>query len=168
MKAKATVGLLAVAVMLTATLHGDDAKKKVNLKGVKCAMNLKGPAKNTAASSVAFKGGKVYFCCGNCPKAFTKGLKDSKKKGQLVANANWQLVATKQAKATGKCPLAGRPINPKQTTKVNGVSVAFCCPGCKGKVAKEKDAKKQIALVFGNEKKFKASFKTPADKKKKA
>ena len=165
MKTRTLCAFIAVMFLATATLKGDQASK-TNLEGVKCAMNLKGPAKNVTGSSIAYKGGQLFFCCANCPKAFAAGLKDDAKKGQLMAQGNWQLVATKQAKVTGKCPISGRPVNAEQTAKVNGVEVGFCCPNCKGKVAGEADAKKQVALVFA-EKPFKLAYALPAKEKAK-
>ena len=55
----ASVAVLAMTVF---------AAEEVKLDGIKCVMNPKAAAK--AASSVDYKGGKVYFCCDNCPKKF--------------------------------------------------------------------------------------------------
>ena len=49
-----------------------------------------------------------------------------------------------------------------QKVDINGVSVAFCCPGCKGKVEKAAD---KVALVFGDAA-FAKGFKVGAKKKK--
>ena len=59
MKARLFMSVAAVAILVTASV----AAPKLNLKGVKCVMNAKAAAK--AKSSADFKGGKVYFCCGN-------------------------------------------------------------------------------------------------------
>jgi YHS domain-containing protein len=99
-------------------------------------------------ASVDYKDGKVYFCCENCPKAFAK---DTKK---FAAKANFQLVATEQAKQV-KCPIAGRDINEAQSVEVNGVKVAFCCGNCKGKAAKAED---KVALIFSDDN-FKKGYK---------
>jgi len=89
-----------------------------------------------------YKGGKVYFCCGNCPGAFTKDT------AKYATKANHQLAATGQA-TQGKCPLSGGPLNADKTVDVGGVKVTFCCEKCQGKVA---DAKgdDQAALVFSD------------------
>lgn len=134
MKIRAVVGVLSVAFLAIAAYAADEVK----LEGVKCVMAAKNPAK--ADNSVDYKGGKIYFCCGNCPKKF-----DAEK--NAVA-ANKQLIQTKQAKQV-KCPISGQAINPEHTTKVGGVEVAFCCPNCKGKVAKA-EGDDQATLVFSN------------------
>ena len=142
------VGALSVAFLTVAAFAAD----AVNLEGVKCIMNPKAPAK--ADKSVDYKGGKVYFCCGNCPKKF-----DAEK--NAVA-ANQQLVATKQAKQS-KCPISGQPINPEHKISVNGAEVAFCCPNCKGK-AEKASAEDQAKMLFSNEAFDKAGFKVSAAK----
>lgn len=91
---------------------------------------------------VDYKGGKVYFCCANCPKAFEKDT------AKYATKANQQLVATGQA-TQGKCPLSGGPLNADKTVEVGGVKVTFCCEKCQGKVAEAKgDA--QAELVFSD------------------
>ena len=96
-----------------------------------------------------YKGGKVYFCCGNCPGAFAKDT------AKFATKANQQLIATGQAKQV-KCPLSGGKLNPEATVTVGDVKVGFCCNKCQGKVA---DAKgdEQTALVFSDEA-FKKGF----------
>ena len=58
-----------------------------------------------ATKTVEFNGGKVAFCCENCPKAFNA---DSAK---FAAKANLQLVQSGQLKQV-KCPLTGKPTAP--------------------------------------------------------
>ena len=152
MKARG-IALLAMVALLVAGVAVAE-KKEVNLKGAKCPISGK-PAKNIDGSSVAYKGGKVYLCCAGCPTAFKK---DTKK---FAAKANFQLYATKQAKAV-KCALTGRDLNATQTVKIDGQDVAFCCGGCKGKVSKAAD---KVALVFGDAA-FAKGFKVGAKKKK--
>ena len=135
MKTRALVSL-AVAALLTATIY---AAEKVDLKGIKCPVSGK-PADED--HSVSYKGAKVYFCCGNCPKAFEK---DSAK---FATKANLQLAATGQAKQV-KCPLSGQDLNDSTAIDVGGVDVAFCCEKCQGKVKKATGDEK-IALVFSD------------------
>jgi YHS domain-containing protein len=127
--------------------------EEVDVKGVKCLMNPKADAK--ADKSVDYKGGKVYFCCDNCPKAFAKDT------AKHAAKANMQLVSTKQAKQE-KCPLSGGATKADKTAKVGGVEVAFCCENCQGKVAKA-SADEAVELVF-NDKAFDKGFKVTAKK----
>jgi len=93
--------------------------------------------------TVDYKGGKVYFCCANCPKAFEKDT------AKYATKANQQLVATGQATQT-KCPISGAALNADKTVEVGGVKVTFCCEKCQGKVAAATgDA--QAELVFSDE-----------------
>ena len=68
MLARLTLGLAVVAFLVSVTVYAAD---EVKLEGVKCFVNPKAPAK--AANSVDYKGGKVFFCCMNCPKARSAG-----------------------------------------------------------------------------------------------
>src|SRR5262245_56337623 len=73
------------------------------------------PVANTKAAkedkSADYKGGKVYFCCGNCPEAFKKD------EAKFSTRANMQLVQTGQAKQA-KCPLSGGDLNADTKIKV--------------------------------------------------
>ncbi len=103
--------------------------------------------------SVAYKGGKVYFCCENCPKAFEKDT------AKYATKANHQLAATGQAKQA-TCPISGAKLNPEKTSKVGGVDVQFCCEKCQAKVAEAKgDA--QVDMVFAEAPFAKAGFAVP-------
>ena len=107
-------------------------------KDAKCPVSGKGcnPDK-----SVAFDGGKVWFCCGNCEAAFGK---DSAK---FAAKAHQQMVSTGQLVQKG-CPFSGGAVKEGTQVDVGGVEVGFCCNNCKGKVEKATgDA--QVELVFG-------------------
>ena len=143
-----TICISSVALLALTVIAADDVK----LEGVKCIINAKGAAK--AETGVDYKGGKVFFCCMNCPKKF-----DATK--NAVA-ANHQLVATKQAKQE-KCPITGRALNDEQKVTVNGAEVTFCCPNCKGKVAKA-TGEDQLKMVFSNEAFEKAGYKVAAKK----
>lgn len=140
MKARSLLVATASVAILAVSLY---AAEKIELKGIKCANNLKGPAKDVAGSSRDHRGGKVYFCCSNCPKAFDKKIED--KDAVADAKANSQLIATKQAKQT-KCVFTGGPLKTKLT--VAGATVQFCCNNCKGKAEKMKGDDQLVAL-FG-------------------
>jgi len=134
----------AFGLLLTAVVADE-----VKLDGIKCIV-----AKDKAAKSdksVDYKDGKVYFCCGNCPKAFEK---DQKK---FATAANTQLVATGQAKQH-KCPLSGSDLNKDTEITVAGAKVQFCCNMCKGKVEKAK-GDEQAEMVFSDKAFEKAGFK---------
>lgn len=121
-------------------------EKKDPLAGIKCPISGKQVVKEGVAE---YNGGKVYFCCTNCPKAFANNTE------KYSAKANHQLFATGQFEQA-KCPLAGRKLNPATKVSVAGVNVAFCCKNCQGKVAKA-EGDEQINLVFNNEA-FKKGF----------
>ena len=149
MKARFLVAAAASVAILSVSLY---AAEKIDLKGIKCANNLKGAAKNIDGSSREHRGGKVYFCCTNCPKAFDKKIKAKDKVAD--AKANSQLVATKQAKQA-KCPFTGGPLKTKLT--VAGAQIQFCCNNCKGKASKlEGDG--QLVALFGDKAFKKAGF----------
>jgi YHS domain-containing protein len=121
----------------------------VKLDGVKCIVAAKNAAK--ADKTRDYKGGKVFFCCDNCPKKFDEDTK------AFASKANAQLVQTGQAKQA-KCPLTGGDLNKETEITVAGAKVQFCCNMCKGKVEKaEGDA--QLDLVFSDKAFEKAGFK---------
>ena len=141
----------ALCLMLVAGfVVAEEAKKEAAKFDQKC------PVSGAAAKedkTVDYKGGKVYFCCENCPKAFAKDT------AKFATKANHQLVATGQAKQA-KCPISGAKLNAEKTVKVGGVEVQFCCEKCQGKVAAaEGDA--QLELVFADAAFEKAGFAVP-------
>ena len=107
-------------------------------KDAKCPVSGKGcnPEK-----SVAFAGGKVYFCCGNCAGAFEKDA------APFAAKAHQQMVSTGQLVQKG-CPFSGGPVKDGTKIAIGDAEVGFCCPNCKGKVEKA-SAEEQVNLVFG-------------------
>jgi YHS domain-containing protein len=144
MKARMLAALGVVALVLSAALNAED--KKDALAEAKCPVSGKAVK---ADQSVDYKGGKVYFCCENCPKSF-----DAKKHG---TKANLQLVATGQAKQA-KCPLTGKDVDTTTKISVAGANVCFCCNNCKGAVEKLK-GDEQIAKVFSDAAFEKGGFK---------
>ena len=135
----------ALCGLLLATTYAAEVK----LDGIKCVVAEKKAA--NAEKSADYKGGKVYFCCDGCPKAFAK---DTKK---FASKANAQLVATAQAKQA-KCPLSGGDLNKDTEITVAGAKVQFCCNNCKGKVEKAKP-EEQLEMVFSDAAFEKAGFK---------
>ncbi|HTN75885.1 MAG TPA: hypothetical protein VL096_11590 [Pirellulaceae bacterium] len=143
--------LLLVAMSVLLLSAAAIAAEGLSLEGVKCVVAGTKPAKETNA--VDYKGGKVFFCCMNCPKAFAADT------AKFATKANVQLVATKQATQTA-CPYTGKPVAEGTTVKVAGVDVGFCCMNCKGKTEKAGDA--ATDLVFADaafEKGFKVGTK---------
>jgi YHS domain-containing protein len=120
--------------------------------------DLKCPVSGAAAkteNALDHNGGKVYFCCMNCPKAFAKDP------AKYAEKANAQLISSGQATQV-KCPLSGGKLNPEQKTTVAGVEVQFCCMNCKGKVEKASDEEK-AKLVFADAA-FKKGYEVKAAK----
>jgi len=115
--------------------------------------DLKCPVSGQPVNPEAFvehNGGKVYFCCENCPKKF------SADPAKYAAKANHQMAQSGQLKQTA-CPITGKAAKDSTAIDVQGVSVAFCCNNCKGKVAKA-EGDEQLELVFGDSNKgFKAA-----------
>ncbi len=149
---KSRVWLVAAAslVMLTATIYAAD---KIKLEGITCPVSGKAAKDGT---EVDYKGGKVFFCCTNCPKAFTASPE------KFAVQANHQLAQTGQAKEV-KCPFTGKELNPEQTIKVGGVTVAFCCGNCKGKASKL-EGEEALTAIF-SDKVFDKAFKVGEEKK---
>jgi len=137
---------LGVVALLVATVMAED-KKEVKLDGIKCPVSGKAATQN----AVDYKGGKVYFCCENCPKNFSAST------AKFATKANAQLVATGQAKQA-HCPLTGGKLNPDTAITVAGAKVCFCCEKCQGKVKDAKDAE-AAELVFSDKAFEKAGFK---------
>ena len=104
---------------------------------VKCPVSG-GPAK--ADKSAKYDGGNVYFCCGNCPKAFESNPT------KFAAKAHQQMVATGELKQKG-CPFSGGPVKPETMIAIGDAEVGFCCNNCKGKVEKA-SAVEQVEMVF--------------------
>ncbi len=121
----------------------------VKLDGVKCIVAGNNAAK--ADKTRDYKGGKVYFCCDNCPKKFDGDQK------AFATKANAQLVQTGQAKQ-GKCPISGQAVDATKELTVGGAKVHFCCGNCKGKVEKAEGDKK-LDLVFSEDAWKKGEFK---------
>lgn len=135
MKARYCLAALAAVALLAATSL--IAAEKAELK---CPVSGK-PVDKT--KTLDFNGGKVAFCCANCPKAFAKNSK------KFAGKANLQLVQTGQLKQV-KCPLTGRPINPEKAVKLTGATVCVCCNGCFGKVNKLATEDEKIDLLLSD------------------
>ena len=153
MKARFLLSGVALLAVMALTV----VAAEIDLTDIKCVMNPKAPAK--AEKSVDYKGGEVFFCCDNCPKAFAKKIEGKDK--LVMAKANQQLVATEQAKQA-KCPFTGGPLKTELT--VNGAKIQFCCNNCKGK-AEKLEGDEQLTKLFGEEAWEKAEFEV-ADAKK--
>jgi len=138
----------AFLMLLTVSVYAADG---INLEDVKCVLNPKSAAKS--AKFVDFKGGKVFFCCDNCPKGFEAKIKAGD--AIVAAKGNRQLIQTGQATQT-KCPFTGGPLKTEIT--VDGATIQFCCNNCKGK-AEKLEGDEQLVALFGDDAFKKAEFK---------
>ena len=143
MRFRVMMSLAVAAIAVFATAYAAD---EIKVEGIKCVVAANKDAK--AANAVDYKGGKVFFCCMNCPKAFKADT------AKFAAKANHQLVATKQAKQVA-CPFTGEAVDAATKIKVEGAEVAFCCDMCKGKAEASKE---KVTLIFA-EKGFDKAFK---------
>jgi YHS domain-containing protein len=144
MKTRFCFAALAVVALVAAhSLRAADAP------ALKCPVSGE-PAK--ADKTADFNGGKVQFCCENCPKAFAKDP------SKYAAKANLQLAQTGQLKQFA-CPLKGKPCAEDKSVEVGGVKVGLCCGGCLAK-AKMASGDELVTLIFKDPSKgFKAASK---------
>ena len=136
---------VAAVMMIVATLYAED-----KLEGIKCPLSGKAVK---ADKTVDYKDGKVYFCCENCPKAFSADKHATKANAQLVATGQYVQKA---------CPLSGKDTDDSTAIEVGTSKIAFCCNVCKGAVSKA-DGDKKLEMVFA-EKPFEKAF-VKAEKK---
>jgi YHS domain-containing protein len=137
MKTRLCIAALAVLTLVV----GNSLRAADEKPALKCPVSGKAV---DATKTVDFNGGKVAFCCENCPKAFSK---DSAK---FAGKANLQLVQSKQLKQV-KCPLTGKPCAPDKSVEVAGVKVGLCCGNCLAKATKL-TGDEQINLLFSEPK----------------
>ena len=145
MRTRLCVAALAVVALIVAnSLRAADEKP-----ALKCPVSGKAV---DATKTVSFNGGKVAFCCENCPNAFNANS------AKFAGKANLQLVQSGQLTQV-KCPLTGRPMAADKTVEVGGVKVAVCCGNCLAKASKA-SGDEQINLLFSDTSKgFKAASK---------
>mgnify|MGYP002624651957 CR=1 FL=1 len=134
-----TVVFAFAALGIVATVQSADRDKTEDDTFEATCIVSGAPAK--AESHVAYRGKKLYFCCNNCPKAYKKNPE------KFEAKANHQLLDTKQITQVA-CPITGKPVNEEKKLDINGVTVGFCCDGCKGRAEKAGDD--AVDFVFAN------------------
>jgi YHS domain-containing protein len=138
-----------LAALVVVALVAGNSLRAADEAALKCPVSGQ-PTK--ADKTVDFNGGKVQFCCENCPKAFEKDP------AKYAAKANLQLFQTGQLKQTA-CPLTGRPCAADKMVKVGGKEVGVCCGNCLAKATKL-SADEQVDLLFKDTTKgFKAASK---------
>lgn len=122
MKTRLSIAAFAVLALVVGNyLRAADEKP-----ALKCPVSGKAV---DATKTVDFNGGKVAFCCENCPKAFNANSK------KFAGKANLQLVQSGQLKQV-KCPLTGRPMAADKVVEIEGAKIAVCCGNCLAKATK--------------------------------
>lgn len=116
--------LSVVALGLVGAIYGSVAlAEKETEKALDTTCVVSGaPAKKEHAEK--YQGKMVYFCCPNCPKAFTA----DPKKFDLKVKTQW--LETNQITQVG-CPVSGKPVDANATSALGKAKVAFCCEKCK-------------------------------------
>ncbi|HEV3137880.1 MAG TPA: hypothetical protein VGZ26_08240 [Pirellulales bacterium] len=132
MKSRFCFAALAVVALVVA-----NSLRAADEPALKCPVSGKAV---DATKTVDFNGGKVAFCCENCPKAFTANT------DKFKAKANLQLFQSGQLKQV-KCPLTGKDVNPEKMVEVGGKKVGLCCGNCLAKATKL-TGDEQIDLLF--------------------
>lgn len=140
------VALAVGALLAVGSVRGDEDKAAPELK---CPVSGKTATKDHA---VDFDGGKVYFCCDNCPKAFAANPK------KFAAKAHLQMLETGQLKQKA-CPLTGNPVNEKMIVEIDGQKVGLCCGNCKKKIDAMTPDQKTKALFTDISKGFELTTK---------
>jgi hypothetical protein len=145
MRARLCIASLAVLALVAANaLNAADEKP-----ALKCPVSGKA---TQADKTVDFNGGKVQFCCENCPKAFNANSK------KFAGKANLQLIQTGQLKQI-KCPLTARPVAADKSVEIAGVKIGVCCGNCLAKATKVSGDEQIDLLLSDTSKGFEAAKK---------
>jgi YHS domain-containing protein len=145
MRARLCFATLAVLALVAANaLKAADEKP-----ALKCPVSGKATQED---KTVDFNGGKVQFCCENCPKAFSANPK------KFAGKANLQLIQTGQLKQV-KCPLTGRPVAADKSVEIAGAKIGLCCGNCLAKANKVSGDEQIDLLLSDTSKGFEAAKK---------
>ena len=154
MKARWILVTLGVALLLTTgglTVAENEASD--NKFQATCPVSGK-PAIETSVVELPKGGGKVYFCCENCPKAFANNPE------KFETKVRRQLLETGQIAQVG-CPISGRPVNEATMVEVGHAKVGFCCKDCLAKYNEADDDGKLKILFADLDKGFTRQTKCP-------
>jgi YHS domain-containing protein len=116
------------------------------------------PAIEKSVVELPKNGGKVYFCCENCPKAF----KADTKKFTLAVHR--QFLETGQVVQVA-CPVTGRPVDVKTFVDVGTAKAGFCCENCLAKYTAADDEGKLKIMFVDLKKGFTRQTKCPVSGK---
>jgi hypothetical protein len=140
----AVAGLAVLALVVANSLRAADEKP-----ALKCPVSGQAAKADKTAD---FNGGKVQFCCENCPKAFNANS------AKFAGKANLQLIQSGQLTQV-KCPLTGRPMAADKSVDIAGVKVALCCGGCLAKATKVSGDEQVNLLLSDTSKGYEAAKK---------
>jgi len=147
------IGIVSVAVGFQAATNESKEKKFE----ATCPVSGR-PAIEKSVVELPKNGGKVYFCCENCPKAF----KADPKKFTLAVHR--QFLETGQVVQVA-CPVSGQPVNEETLVDVGTAKAGFCCENCQAKYEAADDAGK-LTIMFADLKKgFTRQTKCPVSGK---
>jgi YHS domain-containing protein len=144
------VVLLLVAGGLTAAEVASAEKKEFKAT---CPVSGR-PAIEKSVLDLPKGGGKVYFCCENCPKAY----KNDPEKFALKVSR--QLLETGQVVQVA-CPISGQPVNEETLQEVGQAKAGFCCENCLAKFTAASDDEKLEIMFADLEKGFTRQTKCP-------
>jgi YHS domain-containing protein len=148
-----SVTLLLIAGGLTAAEVGSAEKE------FKATCPVSGqPAIEKSVLELPKGGGKVYFCCENCPKAY----KGDPEKYELKVRR--QLLETGQVVQVA-CPISGEPVNAETLLDVGQAKAGFCCKNCLAKFNAASDDQKLEIMFADLDKGFTRQTKCPVSGK---
>ncbi len=158
MKARWIVVSLCVAMLLAAgkltRAKDEPADKKF---AATCPVSGK-PALESSVVDLSKGGGKVYFCCENCPKAF----KENPEKFELQVRR--QLLETGQIVQVA-CPVTGKLVSKEAMVEIGTAKAGFCCEKCLAKYNAADDEGKLKFLFADLKKGFTRQTKCPVSGK---
>lgn len=150
------ISLLCVFALTAISISQNDQTKKVTdkkeTKTIKkaaskrfCPVTGEKAKKNI---SYTYKGKKYNFCCEGCIEKFEANPGKYIGKNKVTEKCGDHEMTDEKTSAESKelstnvvntnCPVMGEPVSVKGGTyEYNGKVYGFCCPGCKGKFAKD-------------------------------
>jgi YHS domain-containing protein len=145
MKTRWIVISLGVAMLLAAgKLTASEEETAIKEFAATCPVSGK-PAIESSFVELPKGGGKVYFCCTNCPKAYQANPEkyELKVRRQLLETGQIVQVA---------CPVSGQAVDEETMVDVGHAKAGFCCEKCLAKYNASDDEGK-LKILFADLKK---------------
>lgn len=127
----ATVSVFGMALLSADARPPNETAEEKKEGEIKALCPVKGEPVNFTVSTMTEEG-PIYFCCPGCIK---KVEDDPKKYAEKVTEQRQALAKLPRVQLT--CPISGKPVEKKVSTKQDGQKVYFCCPECISKFEKE-------------------------------